>query len=105
MISPYNANNKKLRELPIVKAQARELKVGTVEGFQAQVKSVVLLVAEISDQHMVIIGAACGHRLDSAKFARERETRYSPRFRICFESKALKRYITLMPFSFHDTDY
>ena len=37
VISPYSAQNKKLRELPIVEMYAAELKTGTVEAFQAQV--------------------------------------------------------------------
>jgi helicase MOV-10 len=37
VISPYSAQNKKLRELPTVGMHAAELKTGTVEAFQAQV--------------------------------------------------------------------
>ena len=45
IISPYSAQNKKLRELDIVKKHRKELKTGTVEAFQAQVSKSFLASA------------------------------------------------------------
>lgn len=41
VISPYNAQNKKLRQLDVIKTYREALKAGTVESFQAQVRSIL----------------------------------------------------------------
>jgi hypothetical protein len=46
VISPYSAQNKKLRQLETVRRCAGELKTGTVEAFQAQVSQSLLATCE-----------------------------------------------------------
>ncbi|KAF8324034.1 P-loop containing nucleoside triphosphate hydrolase protein [Clavulina sp. PMI_390] len=54
VISPYNAQNRKLRQLPIVKEHAGLLKVGTVEGFQAQERPAIIISTVRSSKETII---------------------------------------------------